>query len=334
MKTYYTLLLFIVIAFSPFEGFAQVGIETNNPHKSAVLDIDVTNKGILFPRISLSSTSDTSKIINNQPANTMAVYNTNVGITGIGTGGKGYYYWDTNIWKKIAEITDITNSPTWNITGNGSTTTSNFLGTTDNVDLVLKTNNTEQMRVSATGKVGIGTSNPQYNLQVNGDARTTADLYIGTTDNVEANHILPQLLRDNTTGQVYQSGGNTASISYVKYTISNVKADLISDLNTKVPVSDYTMVMVGNSFSTAAGTLKMSPGYSGSYAPQNVYAFPSGGTWHLAADYVGGTTISGNGTWTFYCLILNNSVVKALTDQTYDLRGNDEGRATAMPEGL
>jgi hypothetical protein len=60
--------------------------------------------------------------------------------------------------------------PYWNLTGNaGTSPTTNFIGTTDNKDLAIKTNNTERMRITATGKVGIGIAAPVASLQVNGD---------------------------------------------------------------------------------------------------------------------------------------------------------------------
>src|SRR6478736_7340606 len=40
---------------------------------------------------------------------------------------------------------------TWNITGNSGLTTSNFLGSTDNKDIIFKTNNAERGRLAATG---------------------------------------------------------------------------------------------------------------------------------------------------------------------------------------
>ncbi len=51
------------------------------------------------------------------------------------------------------------NSPDWTITGNtGTVPATNFIGTTDAVDFVTRTNNTERMRVLSSGKVGIGTT--------------------------------------------------------------------------------------------------------------------------------------------------------------------------------
>jgi hypothetical protein len=55
--------------------------------------------------------------------------------------------------------------PSWNITGNSATNPStNFIGTTDNKAFVFKTNNKEQMRILATGQIGIGVKNPLQKL--------------------------------------------------------------------------------------------------------------------------------------------------------------------------
>src|ERR1051326_850801 len=61
----------------------------------------------------------------------------------------------------------------WNITGNsGTVPASNFVGTTDNKALVFRTNNLENLRITADGKVGIGTASPSGSkLQVIGNSR-------------------------------------------------------------------------------------------------------------------------------------------------------------------
>jgi hypothetical protein len=57
----------------------------------------------------------------------------------------------------------------WELTGNANTNeTINFLGTTDNHSLVIRTNNTEALLVNAGGKVGIGTGSPGERLTVGG----------------------------------------------------------------------------------------------------------------------------------------------------------------------
>jgi len=61
----------------------------------------------------------------------------------------------------------------WSLTGNASTTTTNFLGTTDFQPLVFKTNGLERMRIAAIGsadpKIGIGTASPEATLHLIGD---------------------------------------------------------------------------------------------------------------------------------------------------------------------
>lgn len=55
----------------------------------------------------------------------------------------------------------------WKLTGNsGLTAGTNFIGTTDAVDVVFKRNSTEVMRIADESKVGIQTSTPQNPLQV------------------------------------------------------------------------------------------------------------------------------------------------------------------------
>jgi hypothetical protein len=55
----------------------------------------------------------------------------------------------------------------------GTVANTNFLGTTDNVDLVLRTNGTEKMRVQSAGNVGIGIAAPGARLDVAGLIRST-----------------------------------------------------------------------------------------------------------------------------------------------------------------
>lgn len=72
----------------------------------------------------------------------------------------------------------------WWVLGNaGTTATTNFLGTTDNVDLVIRTNATEKVRIQAGWNVGIGTNNPWEKLDVLGNIRAgtaTPNTMMGT----------------------------------------------------------------------------------------------------------------------------------------------------------
>src|SRR5215207_9875918 len=57
----------------------------------------------------------------------------------------------------------------WDLTGNtGIKPTTNFVGTRDNQPLTIRTNNTEKVRVTPTGDVGIGTATPSAKLHLMG----------------------------------------------------------------------------------------------------------------------------------------------------------------------
>ena len=66
-------------------GFSQTGIGTDNPNASAVLDISSSNKGVLLPRVSLLSNTDSTTIIN--PETGLIIWNTN---NAVGTGAGIY----------------------------------------------------------------------------------------------------------------------------------------------------------------------------------------------------------------------------------------------------
>jgi len=70
---------------------AQVGINTTSPNPSAILDINSSNKGILGPRIPL--TSATMQLSPNPNATGLLVYNTGP------TLNPGYYFWNGTEWR-------------------------------------------------------------------------------------------------------------------------------------------------------------------------------------------------------------------------------------------
>jgi len=174
------------------QGFAQnnnVGIGTNVPDASAVLELNATNQGILIPR------TDTTLVTG--PATGLLIYQ---------SADNAFYYFDGTFWRAIGAggsqgpagptgatgtagtpgttgttgVTGATGTagtpgttgatgPTgldgalnaWSLTGNAGTTVgTNFIGTTDAQDWQIRTNNTDVMRITSAGNVVINSTTP------------------------------------------------------------------------------------------------------------------------------------------------------------------------------
>lgn len=74
----------------------NIGINSSGAaaNSSAILDVTAGNKGILIPRVSLTSTTDVSTI--SSPATNLIVMNTNASITN--GNGTGMYYYNGSKW--------------------------------------------------------------------------------------------------------------------------------------------------------------------------------------------------------------------------------------------
>ncbi|MDI9309948.1 MAG: hypothetical protein QM535_07005 [Limnohabitans sp.] len=141
MKKNYFFKLFTSILFLTGIGnqnsFAQVGVGTTTP--TAALDVTSTNDGILVPRVALTIT--TSALPLTAPTTSEMVYNTAT----VNDVTPGFYYWDGTKWVRI--ISGTNND--WTTTGNSGTTAgTNFIGTTDAIDLRIKTAATDRWNIS------------------------------------------------------------------------------------------------------------------------------------------------------------------------------------------
>ncbi len=165
-------LLLLTLFVLKFEANAQnVGISDAaiTPDASAVLEVRSTDKGLLIPRVALTQTTVAAPVTT--PATSLLVFNT----ASVNDVTPGFYYWSGSAWIRI--LSGTVPSSGWALTGNaGTNPASNFLGTTDAQDFVIRTSNTERLRVRATGFVGINTNNPTERLHIEGNVRFSGAL--------------------------------------------------------------------------------------------------------------------------------------------------------------
>lgn len=208
-------LLYLSLILFPIITFSQVGIGTTTPDASSSLDITDTTKGILIPRMTLLQRNAIAL-----PATGLIIYQTN--------NSPGFYYFNGLSWVSLS-------SSSWSTTGNaGTNPTVNKVGTTDNQDFVLATNNTEAIRVTNTGNVGVGTIAPSTKLHVVSTSTSTVIFNDGFEDNTIAPFTTGggNWTVTNTLGQFNsglrgaQSGGfNVANaLSYMELTTAAIPA--------------------------------------------------------------------------------------------------------------
>ena len=113
----------------------SLGLNNATPDASSIIDMVATNRGVLVPRMLAANKTAIAS-----PATGLLIYQTD--------GTAGFYY---NAGTPGAPNWVLLLNPNtgWGLTGNAATVAgTNYLGTTDGIDLVFKTNATERLRIS------------------------------------------------------------------------------------------------------------------------------------------------------------------------------------------
>ncbi|MBK7029830.1 MAG: hypothetical protein IPH45_11730 [Bacteroidales bacterium] len=146
-------LLFLISLSLGITVSAQVAVNTDGspPDNSAMLDVKSTNKGFLAPRMTLAQRNAIAS-----PATGLMIYQTD--------NTPGFYY---NSGTPASPAWIISgNDAGWGLNGNsGTSATSNFIGTTDNVPLNFKVNNQLSGGIDhlqANASLGVQNSQCQY----------------------------------------------------------------------------------------------------------------------------------------------------------------------------
>lgn len=155
-------LLFILTLNMSAQSIA-INNDGSAPDASSLLDISSSSKGLLIPRM-----TSAQKAAISSPAHGLLTYQNN--------GTQGIYYnigtAGTPSWSQV--YTTATALGVWYMTGNSGTTAgTHYIGSSDGVALVCKTNGTERFRILSGGNVGIGTTTPGSALEVSGKLKTS-----------------------------------------------------------------------------------------------------------------------------------------------------------------
>ncbi|MCD1115523.1 autotransporter outer membrane beta-barrel domain-containing protein [Chryseobacterium turcicum] len=154
--------IFTILLFSSVLAYSQVGINTETPKAT----LDVTGKpsdiskidGLIAPRLTGLELKAKDALYGAEQ-NATLIYVTEA-LVASDTSSKtanvtsiGYFYFDGNIWQKLTAASTGNAGNDWSLLGNSGTNTDvssgvpNFIGTTDAVDFVVKTDNTERERI-------------------------------------------------------------------------------------------------------------------------------------------------------------------------------------------
>jgi len=125
-----------------------IGPDTFDPEASAGVEMRFTDKGLLIPRVALTSTSSASPITS--PATSLLIYNTATA----GDVTPGYYYWNGSAWVRFATGSSVIN-------GSGTATRVAFWSGANTLS-----SNANLYWDNTNSRLGIGTTTPQRALHI------------------------------------------------------------------------------------------------------------------------------------------------------------------------
>ena len=179
---------------------------------------------------------------------------------------------DANDWVK---------SSGWSLNGNAiATDSSDFIGSTNNVSMVFKTNNTERMRIRKDGKIGLSTIAPKGKLDISDGG---ISLFLGAENNATT--------RTNTTTK-------NARIAFAPYTNSHMPfAGIFAQSQATTNVlnigggSTQMYSATGINFVTAANNTTVVGTAVGSFNSSGNFSLKNGGAIN---EFSTDTTLGGN----------------------------------------
>ena len=209
-------IFFFFVIFCVFNSHAQVGIGTDNPHDSSILDLNPSgnDKGLLIPRLSQGQRDAITS-----PANGLLIFQTD------NTEGFYFYSSTTSTWIKLSLVPEV-NTNTQNITSNTlSITTNNGLIDSNALSITANINNIAVNTASITANMTSGTVSITSNtaaIEANTASITNSVPYSGATSSIDigTNSLTIGGNLKGESGSIFGFDASLISLTGTTYTLS------------------------------------------------------------------------------------------------------------------
>lgn len=272
MKKELTLVILLLMLTLPVLAQVKVGNNPNTVNSNSLMELESTSKGMLLPRVTLTSTTSFAPLTAHVQG--MTIYNTATAGSGTTAVSPGYYYDDGTQWVRILNLANITALEPWYDAATNTPATTNA------------------QNIYHAGNVGIAlnsgtTLTPSATLDVNGTSRIR-NLPTGVASDL--------LLSTDTNGNLRTIAGSQASVCVIGLSTSVVTTR--GTAGTSFTFTNGTIVINTIQNASFSGSTMTLP--AGNYNIKLVYEGGITGTGILVNSYYFNFPISGGGTQRIY----------------------------------